>query len=147
MVEDPGRRTDDWRKIKILKRQDCVVLGRTPGEKGRADSFGALLVGAYKDGKLLWIGQVGSGFTDQMLDILMKRLTELETDHPPIDSAELRKVKGAHWVRPELVCEVEYLQMTGVGKLRAPVFKGLRPDKLPEDCILEPPAGEDGQAG
>ncbi|HEX2069040.1 MAG TPA: hypothetical protein VHH54_02415, partial [Actinomycetota bacterium] len=51
---------------------------------------------------------------------------------------ELSKVKGARWAKPELVCEVEYLQMTGQGKLRAPSFKGLRPDKLPEDCILEP---------
>ena len=59
-----GKRTEDWRKIKILKRQDCVVLGGTPGLKGRSDAFGALLLGAYKDGELIWVGQVGSGFTD-----------------------------------------------------------------------------------
>ena len=134
----PGKRTDEWRKIKILKHQDCVVLGWTPGQRGRSGSFGALLLGAYRDGKLIWIGQVGTGFTDRMLQDLMARLHEYEIEEPPIDDPELRKVKGARWVRPDLVCVVEYLQMTAVGKLRAPSFKGLRPDKLPEDCILEP---------
>ena len=124
-------------KIKILKRQDCVVLGWTPGQGGRGASFGALLLGAYAEGKLIWIGQVGSGFTDTMIGQLMDRLRALEVDRPSIEDRELAKVKGGRWVRPELVCEVEYLQMTSIGKLRAPSFKGLRPDKLPEDCILE----------
>jgi bifunctional non-homologous end joining protein LigD len=134
----PGKRSEDWRKIKILKVQDCVILGWTPGQRGRSEVFGALLVGAYVDGKLTWIGQVGTGFTDHMLHDLLARLKDLETDRPPIDDPELRKVKGARWVRPELVGAVEYLQMTAIGKLRAPSFKGLRTDKLPEDCILEP---------
>jgi bifunctional non-homologous end joining protein LigD len=134
----PGKRSEDWRKIKILKIQDCVILGWTPGQRGRSEVFGALLLGAYSDGKLKWIGQVGTGFTDRLLGDLMSRLKEIETDRPAIDDPELRKVKGAHWVRPELVCAVEYLQMTAIGKLRAPSFKGLRTDKLPEDCILEP---------
>jgi bifunctional non-homologous end joining protein LigD len=134
----PGRRTDDWRKIKILKTQDCVILGWTPGQGGRGNAFGSLLIGAYKSGQLIWVGHVGTGFTDRMLGELMKRLRAVEVHEPPIGDADLRKEKGAHWVRPELVCEVEYLQMTVTGKLRAPSFKGLRPDKLPEDCILEP---------
>jgi bifunctional non-homologous end joining protein LigD len=134
----PGKRSPDWRKIKILKTQDCVILGWTPGQRGRSDAFGALLLGAYSDGRLKWIGQVGTGFTDHMLRDLVSRLKELETDQPPIPDPELRKVKGARWVRPELVCVVEYLQITASGKLRAPSFKGLRTDKLPEDCILEP---------
>jgi bifunctional non-homologous end joining protein LigD len=133
----PGRRTDDWRKIKILKRQDCVILGWTPGQGGRGGAFGALLLGAYRRGDLIWVGQVGTGFTDRMLEDLMRRLHAIEQDQPPIDGRALREVRGARWVRPELVCDVEYLQMTGAGKLRAPSFKGLRPDKLPEDCILE----------
>src|SRR5439155_9978657 len=104
-----GRRSDDWRKIKILKRQDCVVLGWTPGQKGRSDVFGALLVGAYKDEKLIWVGQVGSGFTDRMLIEVLERLKAMEADQPAIRDSELRKVKGARWARPELVCEVEDL--------------------------------------
>jgi bifunctional non-homologous end joining protein LigD len=136
----PGKRSPDWRKIKILNRQDCVIIGWTPGQGRRDTAFGALLLGAYRDGELIWIGQVGTGFTDGLLDRLMEQLQELETDEPPVKDPALRKVKGARWVRPELVADVEYLQMTAGGKLRAPSFKGLRPDKLPEDCILEPPA-------
>jgi ATP-dependent DNA ligase len=70
---------------------------------------------------------------------LLKRLTALEQPEPPIGDPDLAAVKGSRWVRPELVCEVEYLEMTRVGKLRAPSFKGLRPDKAPADCVLEPP--------
>jgi bifunctional non-homologous end joining protein LigD len=64
----------------------------------------------------------------------------LHRKDPPIDDLELRKIKGARFVEPRLVSEVEYLRMTSAGKLRAPSYKGLRPDKEPEDCILEPPA-------
>ena len=134
----PGKRSDDWRKIKILKTQDCVILGWTPGQGGRGSAFGSLLIGAYKDDKLIWVGHVGTGFSDQMLRDLVQKLKGLEVKEPAIADPDLRKEKGAHWVRPELVCEVEYLQMTATGKLRAPSFKGLRSDKLPEDCILEP---------
>jgi bifunctional non-homologous end joining protein LigD len=149
-----GKRTDDWRKIKILSRQDAVVLGWTPGLRGRSSTFGALLIGAYRDGELIWIGQVGGGFTERMIGDLMTRLRDAESDRPPIGDPELAKVKGARWVRPEIVVDVEYLQMTAIGKLRAPVFKGLRPDKLPEDCLLEAPdprasaeAGAEADAG
>jgi len=136
----PGRRTKDWRKIKATNRQDCLVLGWTPGTGSRGATFGALLLGAYRDGELVWIGQVGTGFTDGVLTDLLKRLSALEQPEPPIADPDLAAVGGARWVRPELVCDVEYLEMTRVGKLRAPSFKGLRPDKAPADCVLEPPA-------
>ena len=139
-IYQPGRRSKDWRKIKALKRQSCVVLGWTPGTGSRARTFGSLLVGAFRDGDLVWIGQVGTGFTEPMLADLMDRLVPLEASDPPVDDPALRKLKGARWVKPELVCEVEYLSMTSAGKLRAPSYKGLRPDKLPEDCLLERPA-------
>jgi bifunctional non-homologous end joining protein LigD len=134
----PGRRSGDWRKIKLTNTQDCVILGWTPGQGGRAGTFGALLVGAYDAGKLLWIGQVGTGFTDKMLAQLMEKLTPLAAKEPPTDDPELLALKGVMFVRPELVCEVEYLEITkSTKKMRAPSFKGLRTDKAPEDCILE----------
>ncbi|HEX9890968.1 MAG TPA: non-homologous end-joining DNA ligase [Actinomycetota bacterium] len=136
----PGRRSHDWRKIKAVNQQDCVILGWTPGTGSRSRTFGALLVGAYRDGDLLWIGQVGTGFTEPVLAGLLSRLRDLEADEPAADDPKLAAVKGARWVRPELVCEVEYLQITKAGKLRAPSFKGLRPDKEPPDAVLEPPA-------
>ncbi|MGZ8603288.1 MAG: non-homologous end-joining DNA ligase [Actinomycetota bacterium] len=136
----PGRRSPDWRKIKLTNTQDCVILGWTPGQGGRAGSFGALLVGAYEDGRLLWVGQVGTGFTQQTLERLMSALTPIVRSTPAGDDPELAKVKGATFVEPQLVCEVEYLEITkSTHKMRAPSFKGLREDKLPEDCILERP--------
>jgi bifunctional non-homologous end joining protein LigD len=134
-----GRRTSDWRKIKLLNRQDCVILGWTPGQGGRSGSFGALLVGAYEDDRLLWIGQVGTGFTDRAIADLMPRLHTLRRKDPPIHDPELRKSKAATFVEPELVCEVEFLEITSQNKLRAPSYKGLRPDKTPDECILERP--------
>ncbi len=133
----PGRRSPDWRKIKLRTTQDCVILGWTPGQGGRSTSFGALLVGAYEDGKLLWIGQVGSGFTQKKLDQILERLEPLVVDEPPVDDPALAAVKGAMFVEPSVVCEVEYIQITKANKFRAPSFKGLRPDKVPEDCVLE----------
>jgi bifunctional non-homologous end joining protein LigD len=137
-----GRRTKDWRKIKALNIQDCVILGWTPGTGSRNSTFGALLVGAYREGELIWIGQVGTGFTDGMLSDLQAKLDALKAKSPAVDDTGLKAIKGARWVKPELVCAVEYLQMTKVGKLRAPSFKGLRPDKAAADCILEPPVTE-----
>src|SRR5262245_9854035 len=138
----PGRRSDTWRKIKIRDTQDCVILGFTPGQGGRGATFGAVLVGAYADGRLRWVGQAGSGFTDRMLETLLERLQPLIRDTPPTDDPELARVKGAVFVEPRVVCEIEYTEITkGTKKMRAPVFKGVRDDKLPEDCVLEPAVG------
>jgi bifunctional non-homologous end joining protein LigD len=136
----PGRRSDTWRKIKLTNTQDCVILGWTPGQGGRSKTFGALLVGALDDGTWRWIGQVGTGFTDKMLDIVQAQLDPLARATTPIDDPELAAVKGATFVEPELVCEVEFLEITkGAKKMRAPSFKGLRPDKTPDECVLESP--------
>src|SRR5262245_60617087 len=137
-----GRRSPDWRKIKLTNTQDCVVLGWTPGQGGRSGTFGALLVGAYDEGELLWIGQVGTGFTRQTLDRVLEALEPLKRSTPPIGDPELAKVGGATFVEPTIVCEVEYLEITkSTKKLRAPSFKGLRDDKTPEECVLEKPKG------
>jgi len=138
----PGRRSPDWRKIKLMNTQDCVILGWTPGERGRSGTFGALLVGALDGDRWVWIGQVGTGFTDGMLTALLEQLRPLVRDTPPIDDPQLAAVKGATWVEPQLVCEVSYLEITkSTKKMRAPSFKGLRPDKTPDECVLEPAAG------
>jgi bifunctional non-homologous end joining protein LigD len=140
-----GRRSGDWKKIKVLNRDEFVVLGWTPGQGGRGSSFGALLLGARVDGALRWVGQVGTGFTDRTLKDLMARLAPLEIDRPAVgDDPELARIPGARFVRPELVATVEYLEVTGGGrKLRAPSFKGLRDDVAPQDCVM-PPARPDG---
>jgi bifunctional non-homologous end joining protein LigD len=136
-----GRRTPDWRKIKLISTQDCVILGWTPGQGGRSTSFGALLVGAIDEGELRWVGQVGTGFNQKMLERLLADLQPLVRADPPIDDPSLKKLRGATFVEPEVVCEVEYHEITkSTGKMRAPSFRGLRPDKTPDECILEPPA-------
>lgn len=133
----PGRRSKDWRKVKALKTQDCVILGWTTGGGSRSQSLGALLLGAIVDGELVRIGQVGTGFTEDTLAMLLERLAPLERPEPAVDDPELRRLRGSHHVEPVLVCEVEYLAVTDGRRLRAPSFKGLRPDKAPEDCFLE----------
>ena len=138
----PGRRSPDWRKIKLMNTQDCVILGWTRGERGRADTFGALLVGALDGDRWVWVGQVGTGFTDGMLATVLDLLRPLVRDTPPIDDAQLAALKGATFVEPTIVCEVSYLEITkSTKKMRAPSFKGMRPDKTPEECVLEPTAG------
>jgi bifunctional non-homologous end joining protein LigD len=134
-VYEPGRRTPNWRKIKAMRTLDCVILGWTRGSGSRSHTFGALLVGVYDDERLRWIGQVGTGFSGPVLADLQRRLEAIEAPDPPTE--DVRGVRGARWARPELVCEVTYLELTKSGKLRAPSFKGLRDDKRPEDCTLE----------
>ena len=139
----PGRRSPDWRKIKLMNTQACVILGFTRGKGGREGSFGALLVGAIDDAGLMrWVGQVGSGFTERLLEALMRDLAPLVRSSPAISDPELAAIKGATFVEPKLVCEVRFLEITkSSGKMRAPSFRGMRPDLAPEDCVMEPLAG------
>jgi len=132
----PGRRTADWRKVKANQRASVVILGWTRGTGSRSSTFGSLLVGAYERGELRWAGQVGTGFTQVRLAEMLAALEPLVIERPAVGDPALRKMKDAVWVRPELVCEVEFLQVTSAGKLRAPSFKGLRPDLVPIDCEL-----------
>jgi bifunctional non-homologous end joining protein LigD len=122
-----GERTQDWLKVKDLRRQEFVVGGWTDPQGGRA-GFGALVVGFYEDDELRCAGRVGSGFSAHELQSISEQLAALAQDEMPFvgvpDAAE-----GAHWVRPELVAEVKFLEWTRDGQLRQPVFIGLRSDK------------------
>ncbi len=135
----PGRRSKDWVKIKAVNRQDCVIIGWSPGEGRRGGSVGALLAGVYRDGKLEYAGHVGTGFTDRTLQMLKEKLKPLETKEPPVATPPKDEVdiRGVHWVRPDLVADVEYLEFTSQFRMRAASFKGLREDKAPEDCVYE----------
>jgi DNA ligase D-like protein (predicted ligase)/DNA ligase D-like protein (predicted polymerase)/DNA ligase D-like protein (predicted 3'-phosphoesterase) len=138
----PGIRSHDWRKIKALCLQDCVIVGWTPGKGGRAATLGSLLLAVYDDGRLRYAGNVGTGFTHAFLADLLERLQELQVPRPMFDGFEgTPRPRGARFVRPELVCEVEYLKWTQDDKLRAASFKGLRPDKPAADARREHPVG------
>jgi bifunctional non-homologous end joining protein LigD len=122
------RRTRTWLKIKCQHRQEFVVVGYTDPEGSRT-GFGALLLGVYEDaGGLVFSGQVGTGFTEETLRQLTALLKEREQEASPLASTP-RELRRAHWVRPDLVAEVEFTEWTGDGRLRHPSFKGLRHDK------------------
>jgi bifunctional non-homologous end joining protein LigD len=135
------RRTREWLKIKIKHRQECVIGGFTEPEGSRAH-FGSIVLGLHDGkGRLIHVGQAGSGFDQKSLEEVWQLLKKIETKKNPFfgDVESLRKVS---WVKPELVAEIEYAEWTkgadgGSPKLRAPVFLGLRDDKDPKDCLLE----------
>lgn len=141
----PGKRTREWLKVKATTEADLVVGGWTQGEGSRASSFGALLVGAYSGEGLVFLGAVGTGFTEAALAALVPRLEELRTAEAPFAGGAAavsggrsgKPVRDPRWVRPELVCRVEYRELTSAARLRAPSFKGLRDDVAPEQCRLE----------
>jgi len=136
------RRSREWLKVKIRQRLECVIGGYTEPEGSRAH-FGSLVLGLYdKKGRLIHVGQVGSGFDQKLLDELWKVLQKLETKKNPF-FGEVEALRRVFWVKPELVAEIEYAEWTGGTnegsgpKLRAPVFLGLRDDKDPKECVLE----------
>ena len=133
---ESGRRTRTWLKIKTHKRQEFVVGGFTePG--GSRKGFGALIVGYYKKGKLIYAGHVGTGFNAQLLGTLSKRLKTLERKSSPFTTPVPRSTGAPHWISPELVCEVRFTEWTDEGYLRHPAFLGLRVDKDPTSVVRE----------
>jgi len=129
-------RSAAWVKIKAFRTMECVVGGWTEGLGGRAQGLGALLLGIYKDDKLIPVGHVGSGFDERTLKELLATLKEREVARSPF-AAEVRANTTPHWCEPELVCEVRYVEMTRDGTLRAPSYRGLRADVDPKECTGE----------
>lgn len=130
-----GRRSPDWRKLKLTRRQELVVGGWTAPQGSRAH-FGALLLGYHEGGALRYAGRVGSGFDERALADISRRLRELETRRSPFDPAP-RFGGRAHWTRPVLVVEVRFTEWTDGGLLRHPIFLGLRDDKRASDVHRE----------
>jgi len=127
----PGIRSPLWRKVKVRKESEFVIGGYTAPKGGR-QHLGALLVGLYDGPKLRFVGKVGTGFTQETLDMLATKLERLRTDRSPFDPEP--RPKDATWVRPRLVAQIVYAEWTADGKLRQPAFLGLRTDKSPSEC-------------
>lgn len=134
----PGpRRHEDWVKIKCESDDDFIVVGFLPG-KGSRGELGALCVASFRAGSLTFRGRVGSGLDDQMLRELTQTLTDSEVVEPSVAPPLPEEAAKIRWVRPELVVSVRHLGYSDDGRLRAPVFRGLRPDIAPQACVAGP---------
>jgi bifunctional non-homologous end joining protein LigD len=133
----PGRR-GPWIKVKNVRHQEVIVAGWTPGEGRRADMIGSLVLGVHDEHGLRYIGNVGTGFTQAVLRDLAARLGPLERGGNPFDTTVPTIVaRAAHWAEPEIVGEVAFAEWTEDGHLRHPSWRGLRPDKRPEQVHVE----------
>lgn len=129
-------RGNDWMKVKTHLRQEVVIGGYTEPRGGRK-YLGALLVGVYNDaGEFIYVGHSGGGIADEQRKQLQQRLAKLERKTSPF-STEPKPNAPVHWVKPELVCEMEFSEWTSEGSMRHPEFKGLRPDKEAKDVHRE----------
>ncbi len=179
---EPGLRTGAWLKIKAERTCDCVIAGYTPGQGGRGPTFGALILGLYEQERgdippvkrrissskrtslpstpvgenarnLVYIGKVGTGFSDRDLADLQETFSTLKTGTPQLDDVELSL--SVIWLKPVLVCEVAYQMVTRDKKLRIPRFIRMRLDRRPEECstdqlnevtIVSPPVDPDAES-
>jgi bifunctional non-homologous end joining protein LigD len=149
-VYEPGRRSGAWIKLKCVDEQEFVIGGYTPPQGARKHS-GAILVGYYKDRGLIFAGKVGTGFTTKSLAALHKKFrVEERAECPFVDLPSKQNgqwvlgitpsmMKKMHWINPKFVAEIKFAEWTRDGKLRAPVFIGLREDKEPGEVVRETP--------
>jgi bifunctional non-homologous end joining protein LigD len=145
VVKDPrspyrrGVRTDSWLKVKLTQTQEVVIAGIRPGQGGRSSTFGSLLLGIPGPDGLTYAGRVGTGFSDAALRALKEQLAPLHTDENPLVGVPPLDARGVQWLRPEIVAEVEFGEFTPSGILRHPRWRGLRPDKRPDEVVRETP--------
>ncbi len=142
----PGIRSKEWLKIKTEKRQEAVIAGYTKNE-GTSKKFSALLLGLYEKGEFVFIGPVGTGFSTKLQDELLKKMKPLETSKCPFKTVpDYNKPSrfrpnppkaAVTWLKPQLVCEISYRELTKDGAIRHPSFKGLREDKNAKDIRRE----------
>jgi bifunctional non-homologous end joining protein LigD len=133
---DPGVRSKAWLKLKVEHRQEFVIGGWTEPRNTR-EHIGAILLGYFEGDRFIYVGHTGGGFTRAGLKDMYRRLARLERKTPPFDTPP-RTNERAHWTRPEVVVEVKFSEWTADGKLRQPIFLGVRDDKPAQDVGREP---------
>jgi bifunctional non-homologous end joining protein LigD len=148
---EPGLRSGNWIKLKLSQEQEMVIGGYTP-PAGSRKYFGALLLGYYENKKLVFAGKVGTGFNDKLLRDLHKRFQGIAASGCPFSNLPEKRtarygqsltpgeMKKCHWLEPKLVCQIKFAEWTQDGKLRQPVFLGIREDKSAAEVIREKPS-------
>ena len=139
-----GKRTQAWLKVKCIRRQEFVIVGWTPSEKGRG--FRSLLLGLNDGGSLRYAGKAGTGFDIACIDAMLERMAPLERTEPTV-KAPRAAVRGARWIEPRLVAEIAFTEWTSDGVLRHPSFIGLREDKPAADVVREREMHADAKPG
>jgi bifunctional non-homologous end joining protein LigD len=134
-IYEPGRRSPAWRKIKLVNEEEFVVGGWTEPRQTRTH-FGALLLGMYEDGKLVYVGHTGTGFDQKALERVSALLKKRETKQSPF-SGPIKTNEPPHWVKPHLVVQIRFTEWTDDRKLRHPVYLGLRDDKSATEVVRE----------
>jgi DNA ligase D-like protein (predicted ligase) len=132
-----GVRSRDWLKFKCISKQELIICGYT-APQGARNYFGALLVGYYAKDKLIYAGKVGTGYSQDTLETLGKKLQKLSIKKCPFTDYD-GPTKDVTWVKPELVAEFQFANWTTAGKLRVGRYKGLRDDKNAQDVVRELP--------
>lgn len=132
---DPGVRSKSWLKLKVEHRQEFVIGGWTEPRNTR-EHIGAILLGYFQGDRFIYVGHTGGGFTREGLKDMHRRLARLERKTPPFERPP-RTNERAHWTRPEVVVEVKFNEWTADGKLRQPIFLGVRDDKPARDVGRE----------
>jgi bifunctional non-homologous end joining protein LigD len=132
-----GMRSREWLKIKISQQQEAVIGGFTE-PRGSRKKLGALVLGVYKKGKLVYIGHTGGGFNENNLGLIHDKLIKFKTDISPF-STKFKTNAPVTWVKPKLVCEVKFEEWTTDGHMRQPIFLGMRIDKDPKEVRREVP--------
>lgn len=134
----PGGRGGSWLKIKNIQRQELVIGGWTEGKGSRSKRIGALHLGVYEHDALRYAGKLGTGFDAKELELIAGLLEPIAREDSPFTGSQ--PPEGAHFVEPQLVCEVEFTEWTRAGTLRHPSYKGLRDDKPAREVVRERPA-------
>ncbi|WP_166871072.1 ATP-dependent DNA ligase [Salinibacterium sp. ZJ450] len=132
-----GRRSRAWIKIKHHLTQEVIIAGWRPGQGRRSGGVGSLLLAVPEDGRLRYVGRVGTGFRERDLDEMQARFARIGRKTSPMTDVPALDARDAHWLTPRFVGEVEFTEWTSVGRLRQPTWRGWRPDKNPTDVVKE----------
>ena len=132
---EPGVRSSNWLKIKPVLTCDCTIFGYTIGKGARKQTFGALVLGMYDKTARVYVGKVGTGFTQKDIESMLKTFQPLRVEQKSLEGVDAHE--ETVWLKPQAVCQIAYQNVTKDGRLRMPRFLGIRNDKTPSECTLD----------